>query len=201
MVVAPSTIVADRPLVKPTSIVGGWHGQKWLWLFDSPARSKDCACQAISTSRRAVLMSSVTNWSAVLFLPRLSLLSTNVTAPFLRGTMITTARIASTAILVGCMFCPPQPSHSQAALPRQIQNPAIPLEEVWWEGSYSCAQGQTGLRLKTRASPDGTVDALFEFDPNSARRPIRPLPATIMLRVSNGPSAPYAVSCCQQAHQ
>ena len=47
----------------------------------------------------------------------------------------------------------------------QVQESALPLEESWWEGSYSCAQGPTALRLGTLASADGTVEALFEFGP------------------------------------
>jgi hypothetical protein len=69
--------------------------------------------------------------------------------------MTMTARIASTTLLTAWIICTSiQSSHAQTA-----------SNETWWQGTYSCAQGQTDLRLKTRSSPDGTVEALFEFGP------------------------------------
>jgi hypothetical protein len=34
-----------------------------------------------------------------------------------------------------------------------------------WVGTYNCAQGDTGLTLRLRASTDGTLDGLFHFWP------------------------------------
>ena len=73
---------------------------------------------------------------------------------------------ASAALLAGWMLCLfMQSTYSQSQLNTESGDPIFPLEETWWGGSYSCAQGQTGLRLKTRAALDAAVEALFEFGP------------------------------------
>jgi predicted aspartyl protease len=87
--------------------------------------------------------------------------------PSLRsGRTKVTTRIASTAMFAGWLFCIlVQPSYSQLALYAQIQAPNLPLGETVWEGSYLCVQGPTNLRLKARAFPDRTIEAIFEFGP------------------------------------
>src|SRR5215469_6597680 len=68
-------------------------------------------------------------------------------------------KTASIAISIFCIAClPVQPVYPQTASPQ-------PLEATSWNGFYSCAQGQTALRLKTQSTPQGTVDAEFEFGP------------------------------------
>ncbi len=41
----------------------------------------------------------------------------------------------------------------------------LPQGTTWWQGSYSCLQGPTLLRLRTRVTQDGMVEGLFDFGP------------------------------------
>jgi hypothetical protein len=69
-------------------------------------------------------------------------------------------RTVSIAISIFCIACLP----AQPVYPQTVSS--IPLEATLWKGSYSCAQGPTGLRLTTQSTPQGTVNAKFEFGPN-----------------------------------
>ncbi len=75
-----------------------------------------------------------------------------------RANALAVILVACSVIALPTISCPQSPSP-------QAKKSLFPMEDTWWEGSYQCAQGVTDLRLKTRASPEGTVEALFEFAP------------------------------------